>query len=230
VTRGRCRAASNGWPSLGAAAPSRGHFNCPVRMPERNGPTSAMTLEQLLACALAPAQGWRPGLWPPESWPPESWPPEVRALTGTRRPVWSEIDRLPLRAHGTVPAATSAWRATSEILTKVLPKCLNDRNASIRLDARRGWRPAQRMVSIFSGTAAPARQGDRAGTRRAVTVPEGTPVAVVRPSPAGQTAGSKRFAGACHGEFSKRFDYPREELLAGRTARGKPEQLDAHPV
>lgn len=109
--------------------------------------------------------------------------------------------------------ATSAWRATSGILTKVLPKCLDDRNASIRLDARRGWRSAQRMVSIFSGAAAPARRGDRAGTRRAVTVPEGPPVAVARPSPAGQTADSKRFAGACHGELSKRFDYPREDCL-----------------
>src|ERR1039457_2616264 len=147
VTDGGCRAASSGWPtrrSSRAAAPSGGHFNCRVRVPERNGTNSTMTLERLLACALAPAQGWRRATWRTGIWPPGIWPPGVRALTGTWRLVWSGIDRLPLRAHETVPGETSAWRATSEILTKVLPKCLSDRNASIRLDARRGWRSAQR--------------------------------------------------------------------------------------
>src|SRR5450631_1406707 len=167
VTDGGCRAASSGWPtrrSLRAAAPSGGHFNCRVRVPERNGTTSTMTLEQLLACALAPAQGWRLEIWRSRIWPPRIWPPGVRALAGTWRLVGSGIDRLPLRAHETVPGATSAWRATSEILTKVLPKCLSDRNASIRLDARRGWRPAQRDGVDLFGNSRPSQAGRRGGS------------------------------------------------------------------
>src|ERR1017187_10954597 len=162
VTHGWCWAASSDWPtrrSSRAAAPPKGHFNCRVRAPERNGTTSAMTLERLLACALAPAQGCRRGICRQRIWPPGIWPPGVRALTGTCRLVWSGIGHLPLRAHETVPRATSAWRATSEILTKVLPKCLSDRNASIRLDARRGWRSAQRDGVDLFRTAVPAWQG-----------------------------------------------------------------------
>jgi hypothetical protein len=87
--------------------------------------------------------------------------------------------------------ATSAWRATSEILTKVLPKCLSDRNASIRLDARRGWRSAQRDGVDLFRTAVPARQGDRAGACPAGTVPEWPPVAVAPPPPAGQANGCR---------------------------------------
>ena len=196
VTDGGCRAASSEWPtrrSSRAAAPSGGHFNCRVRVPERNGTNSTMTLERLLACALAPAQGcrraiWR-AIWRTGIWPPGIWPPGVRALTGTCRLVWSGIGHLPLRAHETVPRATSAWRATSEILTKVLPKCLSDRNASIRLDARRGWRSAQRDGVDLFRTAVPARQGDRAGACRAVTVPQWPPVTVAPPLPAGQASG-----------------------------------------
>ena len=172
VTDGGCRAASSEWPtrrSSRAAAPSGGHFNCRVRVPERNGTNSTMTLERLLACALAPAQGcrraiWR-AIWRTGIWPPGIWPPGVRALTGTCRLVWSGIGHLPLRAHETVPRATSAWRATSEILTKVLPKCLSDRNASIRLDARRGWRSAQRDgVDTFREQ--PSQPGRAAGGSR----------------------------------------------------------------
>jgi hypothetical protein len=186
VTHGWCRAASGDWPtrrSPRAAAPSGGHFNCRVRVPERNGTTSTMTFERLLACALAPAQGGRPGIWRPGIWP------GVQALTGTCRPVRSGIGRLPLRAHETAPGATSAWRATSEILTKVLPKCLSDRNASIRLDARRGCRSAQRdSVDLFRNNR-PSQAERRAGACRAATVPQWPPVAVAPPPPAGPANG-----------------------------------------